>query len=422
MSEPLGNRDARATVESTGLPGSYAPEMLMLEYGKGVYLKDSAGARYLDFGAGIAVNALGYGRKDLAKIAAKQMQKLVHVSNLYATAPGLRLASRIIEDANAHIAEPAKLVAEQRYAAVHFGNSGTEANEAALKFARLHSHRSGRNGRRLVSLSNGFHGRTMGSLSVTPKAKYREPYEPLVPDTHTIAFNDISALKDLDESVAGVIVEVVQGEGGLNVMSTEFAAALNAKCRDNGIVLIADEVQTGLGRLGPLFGSEAVGLLPDVITLSKPLGGGLPLSATIITARINDMLKVGDHGSTFGGGPVTTAVGRAVWNTVRKKKFAAAVQDRAAQLQEGLDTIAAESGGLFERKGLGMLQGLSVQHDDAAESVRIAREVRQQCQGEGLLILTSAGSVLRIAPPLIIKDDALQKGLTILRRICRAAG
>ena len=252
-------------------PKNYATELLVIEEGDGVYLKDSAGRTYLDFGSGIAVNALGYGREDIAEIVSRQMKKLVHMSNLYATRPALELAEKIVAGGN--------------FAAVHFGNSGTEANEAALKYARLYAYRKkGPEHHKLLAFKGAFHGRTMGALSCTPTAAYRDPFEPLVPGCEFAPFNDSKALEEtLDGSFAAVIVEVVQGEGGLAVMTEDFAKALNTLCAKHDVILIADEVQTGLGRTGSFYASEGVGLSPDIITLAKPLAGGLPLSATLLS-------------------------------------------------------------------------------------------------------------------------------------------
>lgn len=396
-----------ATTGDLPFPKNYASELLALERGAGIYVEDTDGTRYLDLGAGIAVNALGYGRLDLAEIAHDQMQKLIHVSNLYTTRPALDLGRALIASTPS--------TQGKRFAAVHFGNSGAEANESALKYARLYaSATKGPDHHRFLTFSHGFHGRTMGSLSVTANAKYRAKFEPLVPGVEVAPFNDPEALENvLDESFAGVIVEVVQGEGGLRVMTREFARALNELTAKYDVMLIGDEIQTGLGRTGYLYGSEAVGLEPDIVSLSKPLAGGLPLSATLIPARVNDILHVGDHGSTFGGGPVTTAVARRVWDIVSDLEFLAQVRVTAEHLEQGLARLVERFDFITGTRGLGMLRGLEVAapEDRTAE---IMSRILAVARENGLLILKSGGNIIRIAPPLVITADEIDRGLGLL--------
>ncbi len=385
------------------LPRNYAGELLTIDHGSGVRLYDTAGTEYLDMGAGIAVNALGYGRDDLADIACEQMRKLIHISNLYTTEPTVLLARRLTE---------AQIGAwDPDFGAVHFGNSGAEANEAAMKYARAYAQRSrGPGHHKLLSFHGAFHGRTMGSLSLTHSPKYREPFEPLVPGCEYIPFNDVAALeKTLDESFAGVIVEVVQGEGGLNRMTEEFAATLNRLCRKHGVILIADEVQTGLGRTGYLFGSEAVDLHPDIVSLSKPLAGGLPLSATIISNRINESLKLGDHGSTFGGGPVTTAVALRVWDIVADSAFLADVRHSAAHLKQRLTELQRRFAFVGAPRGMGLLRGLPI-HAETERQGDVVAAVVAGARERGLLVLRSGANVIRIAPPLIITEGEIDEG------------
>ena len=396
-----------ATTQDLPFPRNYASELLALERGAGVYVEDTNGAQYLDMGAGIAVNALGYGRTDLAEIAHEQMLKLIHVSNLYTTPPALELGRKLIASTPSHHGKS--------FAAVHFGNSGAEANEAAIKYARLYAHEQrGPGHHRLLSFSEGFHGRTMGSLSVTPNPKYRKKFEPLVPGTEVSAYNDVDALeKTLDETFAGVIVEVVQGEGGLRTMTREFARALNELCAEHDVILIADEIQTGLGRTGFLYGSETVDLDPDIVTFSKPLGGGLPLSATLIPAKINDLLHVGDHGSTFGGGPVTTAVALRVWETISDLEFLARVRVAAEHLEAGLHRLVERVGFITSVRGTGLLRGLEVSAPEE-QVAEVMTRILAVSRENGLLVLKSGQNIIRIAPPLIITPDEIDRGLAIL--------
>ena len=396
-------------IRNPPFPRNYASELLQLERGQGVELQDAAGNTYLDLGAGIAVNALGYGRDDLAEIAARQMRKLIHVSNLYAHAPALELADLLIEVTRERVGD---------FVAVQFGNSGAEANEAALKYARLYAHRTrGPGHHKILSMSNAFHGRTMGALSATPNRKYSEPFEPLIPDMPTSEFNDSGQLEALlSDRFAGVIVEVVQGEGGLRTMTPQFAAKLNELCAEYDIMLIADEVQTGLARTGPLFGCELVGLKPDIVTFSKPLAGGLPLSATMVPEKLNALLHPGDHGTTFGGGPVTTSVAAHVVRTIAEPSFLEQVAERSAELTRLLDEIVASSDEVTERRGIGLLQGLAIQAEDP--SARVG-QIMEACREEGVLLLRSSSDVVRIAPPLVIESRDLVRGIGILRGVLK---
>lgn len=382
-------------------PKSYSEQLLIFDRGEGVYLTDIDGKRYLDFGSGIAVNALGYGRKDLADAAAQQMQKLIHISNLYATQPSLSLGSRLLSLGD--------------FSAVHFGNSGTEANEAAIKFARLYSmEKKGKGNHKLLCFSNAFHGRTLGALSCTPTEKYQLPYAPLLPDVEVCLFNDVSRLKStLSGNFAGVLVEVLQGEGGMEVMTSDFAECLNELCAVHDAVLIADEVQTGLGRCGYPLASSCVGLKPDIVTLSKPLAGGLPLSATLIPEKINEMLHIGAHGTTFGGGPVTTAVAGKVLDSLLNEDFLKRVRTIGEHLGRGLKKICNEIPAVASTKGMGMLRGLEIVEAHADQ----VSPALASLQEHGLLALKSGARVLRIAPPLVITEEEIDTGLSIISKV-----
>ena len=385
-----------AIVTDHPFPNAFSPEMLLLEHGSGCRVTDAAGKSYLDLGAGIAVNALGYGREDLADVAAAQMRKLVHVSNLYTTGPALELAGKLTGD---------------RFAAVQYMNSGAEANESALKFARMYAHRGEKNAERhkILAFTGGFHGRTYGALACTATPKYQEPFRPMLPGVEVAPYNDVDALrKTLDGTFAGVIVEVVQGEGGLASMTPEFAAALGA-CRDeHDLILIADEVQTGLGRTGHLFASDSAGLKPDIVTLAKPLAGGLPLSAVLLPAAVNDRLHFGEHGTTFGGGPVTCALASHVFDILTDPAFLAAVRERGEQLRQGLESLR-EAHGLGPVVGAGLLRGVHVP-GKAGEQPRI-QALSTALRTAGVLVLRSGDDVMRIAPPLVISADEIAEGL-----------
>ena len=393
--------ELKSTTTDHGFPRNYSNEFLILDKGQGVYLFDISGKRYLDFGSGIAVNALGYGNKKIADIAHKQMEKLIHVSNLFTTEPALEFASKLVDG--------------ERFSAVHFGNSGSEANESALKYAKLYSLRTkNENCYKILSFSGAFHGRTMGALSSTHNKKYKEPFGPMIPGTEIIEFNNVEVLtKILDETYAAVIVEVVQGEGGLYTMTDEFAEALRELCDKYKVLIIADEVQTGLGRTGTLYASDGINLKADIITLSKPIAGGLPLSATLIPGFVNDKIEVGEHGTTFGGGPVTTAIASYIWDIVSDQKFLDDVKSKSAYLTGKLEGLLDEYPFIKEIRGKGLLLGLEIEESGNIDVLKIITKAREK----GLLLLKTGVNVLRLAPPLIISHKEIDEGITILKSV-----
>ena len=386
-------------------PPQYGGELLVIARGRGVWLEDVAGKRYLDFAGGIAVNALGYGRTDLAKIAMRQMRRINHISNLFTTEPALALARAMLARG------------PFSFRSVFFGNSGTEANEAALKYARLHCVSvKGPGHGKILCFSGAFHGRTFGSLSCTPSAKYQDPYLPLLPDVVVAPYNDSSALAGVLTRDFGVIVEVIQGEGGLAGITPEFARALNDACRAHDAVLIADEVQTGLGRTGSLYASEAVGLQPDLITLSKPLPGGLPLSAVLISEKVHEVIHQGDHGTTFGGGPVTTAVALEVWRTITRPEFLARVHEMGQALGDGLDRLhGRHPDSVGSVRGRGLLRGFEYIGGEVKDFLDRLRKA-------GMLALRSGTNVMRIAPPLVITRKEIEQGIEILEEASSERG
>jgi len=399
-----------AVIKNPPIPKQYGDELLVFDKGEGCWLFDIEGRKYLDFGSGISVNSLGYGREDLAETAFRQMKKLVHVSNLFATLPQIELADRILS-------APIPGNSHADFCAVHFGNSGTEAVETALKYARLYSLASkGKGHSRIIAFSGSFHGRTMGALSVTSTPAYREPFEPLIPDVEILPFNDSSALeKAMDNTVAAVIVEPLQGEGGINLVSGDFAKTLNRLCRQYNTMLIADEVQSGIGRCGSVFASGITGLEPDIITLAKPLAGGLPLSAVLVPEKINRILKPGHHATTFGGGPVTTAVALKSWDILTDPSFMAEVRKKGEFLHSLLRIKLKEYSLDGEIKGLGLLKGLKLKEDKY--NGEWCGKIISQTREEGLIILKSGKNVLRFAPPLTIDRDELAKGVEILFKV-----
>jgi len=402
----MTNTKIDAVAHKPPFPKNYADEFLILDHGKGTLVWDKAGNQYLDFTGGIAVNALGHGRKDLALIARRQMEKLTHVSNLYTTQPALDLAEKLVKTGN---------TAGNLFAAVHFGNSGTEANEAALKYARVYALRTkGEGHHKFLSFTGAFHGRTFGSLSLTFTEKYQKPYAPLVPGCEVAVYNDIGALSRLDKSFAAVLIEPLQGEGGLDKVSPGFARALQETCRRYDILIIADEIQAGYGRSGTFFSWQQLGLTPDIVTLAKPMAGGLPLSATLIPAKVNDLIHVGDHGTTFGGGPVTTAVANRVFDIISDPKFLDTVLRRGKQFERLLKGLKKDFP-FTEVKGMGLLRGLRLKHDPLKKA--LIGEVIAACQARGLLVLRAGTDVLRFAPPLTVSKKELDEAVGILRSV-----
>jgi acetylornithine/N-succinyldiaminopimelate aminotransferase len=393
-----------AMTDNTPFAKHMAAELLVLDRGEGVWLYDRAGNKYLDFGSGIAVNALGYGREDMAGVVYEQMKKLIHIPPLWTSEPALELGK--------------KLVNSGPFAAVHFGSSGTEANEAALKFARLYAVRKkGPGHHKLLCFEGAFHGRTMGALSCTPTPKYQDPYKPLIPGVVSIPYNDVGALKAaLNNEFAAVIAEVVQGEGGLTCMEPGFARELDSLCRQHDVILIADEIQTGLFRTGSLYASLEIGLTPDIITLSKPLAGGLPLSATLIAEKVNDCIHFGEHGTTFGGGPVTTALGLFVWETINAPGFISELKEKITCLDELLTRLAGECSCAGRLKGKGFLRGVEIL-DKKNLGDELMPSVLASARDKGLLALRSGANILRIAPSFIISKQEIAHGMELLKSV-----
>ncbi len=377
---------------------TYTRAPFVLTHGEGVYLYDSEGRRYLDLAAGIAVNALGYGDPALLAAISQQAARLIHVSNLYLTAPQAELAAR--------------LCALSFAGKVFFCNSGAEANEAAIKLARkwVYANHPGAGKTGLVAFENGFHGRTIGALSVTPRPRYQDPFRPLLPDVTIAPFNDLEAAAGIiGPDTCAVIVEPVQGEGGVHVATPEFLQGLRALCDAHDAVLIFDEVQCGMGRTGMLWAHQASGVTPDIMTLAKPLAGGLPIGAALISDRIAAAIEVGDHGSTFGGGPLVASAARVVLERISDPAFLRHVEAMGAALRDGLAALRAPQ--IVEVRGRGLMIGV--------ELTVPAAEVVSAGYAHGLIMVSAGPNVLRLVPPLILEqvhvDEALEKLDAILR-------
>ncbi len=372
---------------------TYKRAPFVLVHGEGATVFDSDGHPYLDWVAGIAVNALGYGDKGLAQAIQSAATGLIHTSNLYATAPQ---------------AELAKLLVEKSFAdRVFFTNSGTEANEGALKFARKVQYEKGLTDKtEVVCFSNAFHGRTLGSLSLTPKEKYQKPFHPLMPGVQEAIFNSLDSAKaHINAHTAAVIVEPIQGEGGINMATPEFLKGLRHLCGQHGAVLIFDEIQCGVGRTGKLWAHEHFDVTPDIMTLAKPLAGGLPIGAILMTETVASAMHPGEHGSTFSGGPLVTGVAKYVVERISQPEFLMQVSEVGDYLLERLSEINSPL--IKEVRGKGLMAALEL-------TVDVSPVVEAGYQ-HGLLLVNAGANIIRFVPPLIVEKahvDTLVEKLT----------
>ena len=378
------------------VPVAARPDFV-LERGEGVTLYDTEGKAYTDWVAGIAVNALGYGDRELMDVVSRQMNTgLIHVSGLYHTPPMVELAQLLCENSFAD--------------KVYFCNSGAEANEGALKFARKVAYANGQeNKTKIVSFSHAFHGRTIGALSITPKEKYQTPFKPLVPGAVIGEFNDIDSAKAIiDDDTVAVVVEPIQGEGGINIATAEFLRALRQLCDDHQAALIFDEVQCGLGRTGELWAYSFSGISPDMMTLAKPLAGGLPVGAILTTEAVASAMQPGDHGSTFSGGAVVMRASEVVVKRILSDGFMEHVKEVGDYLMERLEEI--NSPHITDVRGRGLMAGIELNVAPA--------EIVTQGYERGLLLASAGTNVIRFVPPLIIEkqhvDELIEKLTAIL--------
>ena len=386
---------APAPLESAIL-GTYKRAPVELVRGSGVYLYDAEGKAYLDFGSGIAVNSLGYDDAGLKAALHAAAEGLIHTSNLYHTAPGERLA--------------AALVARSFASKVFFCNSGAEANEGAFKIARRWARTQGEAKHEIIALRGAFHGRLFGTLAATDRPSYRLPFRPLAPGI-SIFERD---LKELDaalnaDTVAAVIVEPIQGEGGVRVLDHGFLRELRAVTASRNIALIFDEIQCGLGRTGSLFAYEQIGVVPDMVTLAKPLAGGLPMGAVLMTEPIASAMQYGDHGTTFGGGPFVASVALHVLDRLSDPALLAHVRETGAWFGHELGEIAHRTSRIRQVRGTGFIWGLDV--------MGTAAHVVSEAQANGLLVLTAGEYTVRLLPPLVATKEELARGLQILEEV-----
>lgn len=379
---------------------TYARQDIVFARGEGVWLETEAGERYLDFGSGVAVNALGHAHPHLVAALKAQAEKLWHTSNLYRVAGQESLAERLV----------ATTFADK----VFFCNSGAEACEGAIKAARRYHAVNGEPERfRIVTCHGAFHGRTLATLAAAGNAKYLEGFGPEMPGFDHVPYNDLDAVRDaIGPETAAVMIEPVQGEGGVNVGSAEFLRGVRALCDEAGILLVLDEVQTGVGRSGRFFSHEWAGITPDIMAVAKGIGGGFPLGAVLATEKAAAGLSPGMHGSTFGGNPLATAAGNAVLDIVLEPGFLESVQQRALRLRQSLASVVDQFPGLVtEVRGQGLLAGIKVTVPPG--------EVVSAALGEKLLLVGAGDNVVRVLPPLTVSDDEIAEGV---ERLSRALG
>lgn len=363
---------------------NYGTPAIELVAGEGVIVKDSQGSIYLDFLSGIAVNSLGHAHPVIIEAVSDQIKKLSHTSNFYANEPSIKLAEKLIAITNFD-------------AKVFFCNSGTEANEAAIKLGR----RTGK--KQLIAAHNSFHGRTMGSLSITGQAAKQKPFEPLIGDVKFIDINTKSGVRKIKRKSSAVFLESIQGEGGVTPCNDEFLQSVRSKTIKTKTLLVMDEVQTGLGRTGNWFGYEKSGIKPDVITLAKGLGGGLPMGAMLVTGEAKELFEPGQHGSTFGGNPVVASAALATLNFIEKEDLL----NNATNMGQLLIKLITQIEGVTEVRGRGLLLGVGLKDV-------MAKDVELECRKLGLLLNAVTENTLRLAPALIVNIDQVKRCAEII--------
>jgi acetylornithine/N-succinyldiaminopimelate aminotransferase len=396
--------DAIQAAEAKLLLPTYERIPILFVEGHGVYLVDANGEQYLDLVSGIGVNALGYGNPVILDAIARQSQKLVHLSNLYFHEGQAELALRLTERTGLDRA--------------FFSNSGTEAWEAALKLARAYSgvkrSEGGAMGTKFLALEGSFHGRTMGSVATTHKQKYREPFEPLTPGVEFVRFNDVDDLcAKFSTEVCAVLIEAIQGEGGIRPITKEFFAAARELTESTGALLIADEIQAGLGRTGKWCAYQHYGIQPDVTTLAKPLAGGLPLGAMLCTEEAARGIHPGLHGTTFGGGPLTCAVATAVIDAMEQKQMLEHIKQVGSYFTDKLRGLAAKHQVVEEVRGLGLMLAIELKSAELAKLV-VARMLERH-----ILINRTSETVLRFLPPYILGTNEVDMAVAALDEVLK---
>ena len=364
---------------------TYNRYQIVLEKGEGVYLHDTEGKKYLDFAAGIAVCSLGYGHPKYTEGLKQQMEKLLHTYNLFYSVPSAKAAEHLRQ-----------VSCMDR---VFFTNSGTEAIEGALKAARKYAYTKQSGRYEFIAMNHSFHGRSMGALSVTGTEQYRKPFEPLVEGVKFADYNDLESVKALlSDKTCAIILETVQGEGGIYPAETSFLEGLRALCDEQDILLIFDEIQCGMGRTGSMFAWQGYGVKPDIMTMAKAIGNGVPVGAFAMTEKVaKASLLPGDHGTTYGGNPLVCAAVDTVLQIFEEEHLLEHVKEVSVYLEEQLDQLVKESSAVKERRGKGLMQGLVLE--------KPVTEVIRKGMEHGLITISAGGNVLRLVPPLVITKE-----------------
>jgi acetylornithine/N-succinyldiaminopimelate aminotransferase len=373
---------------------TYNRYQIVLDRGDGVYVYDTNGKKYLDFGAGIAVFALGYGHKELSNALKSQIDKLIHTSNYFYNVPTIEAAKKLTKTSGMD--------------RVFFTNSGTEAIEGAVKLARKYYYKKhGKADSEIISMGRSFHGRSMGALSITGTKKYREAFEPLIGGAVFAEYNDLNSVKALINSkTCAIVMETVQGEGGIYPASKEFIEGIRALCDEHGILLILDEIQCGMGRTGAMFAYQKYGIKPDIITCAKAIGCGIPVGAFAATEEVAAAFEAGDHGTTYGGNPLATAAVSKVFDIFESDNILAHVNEIAPYLEQKLDALVNKYDFILERRGMGLIQGLEFKIP--------VKEIIEKVLNAGLVLFTAGNNIIRFVPPLIIEKQHVDDMVGIL--------
>ena len=374
---------------------------VVLDKGKGVYLYDLEGKEYLDFGAGIAVFSLGYGNEEYNEALKGQIDKLIHTSNLYYNVPMAEAADKLLKASG--------------MSRVFFTNSGTEAVEGALKVAKRHAFNKGMGqGYEIIAMKHSFHGRSLGSLSVTGNDHYQEPFAPLIPGIRFAEFNNLDSVKALfSEKTCGVIMETIQGEGGIYPASEEFLKGVRSLCDEHDALLILDEIQCGMGRSGSMFAWQEYGVKPDVMTVAKALGNGLPIGAFLACKGAAKVMEPGDHGTTYGGNPLVCAAADKVLELFEEKNLVAHVQEIGQYLWEQLEALAGRLDCVAAHRGKGLMQGLEL-------SMPVGPVVKTALLEEHLVLISAGSQVIRFVPPLVIEKEDVDEMIVRLERAVKS--
>ena len=392
------NKKTYIEIAENELLHTYNRFPVVFDHGEGVYLYDTDGKQYLDFAAGIAVSAFGYNNKEYNEALKSQIDKLLHISNLYYNVPAINAANRLLKASHMD--------------RVFFTNSGTEAIEGAIKAAKKYAYtRDGEAGREIIAMEHSFHGRSLGALAVTGNVHYREPFGPMMPGVKFATFNDLESVKALiTDKTCAILFETVQGEGGIYPATKEFMEGVRTLCDEHDILLILDEIQCGMGRTGEMFAWQAYDVKPDIMTSAKALGCGVPVGAFLMTEKVAEKsLAPGDHGTTYGGNPFVCAAVDKVLEMMERDAITAHVKEMAVYFEQELDKLVEKYAFLTARRGVGLMQGL-VCEKPVGTIAKVALE-------EGLVIISAGSNVIRMVPPLVIEKCHVDEMITKLEKV-----